>query len=186
MNTQEEAPVAFVSYSHDSPAHKRWVGAMASRLIENGVDVILDQWSISPGADLARFMEESVRSADRVLVVCTEEYVRKANGRAGGAGYESMMVTGELIRDLGSTRFIPLVRQSRRPVELPAALTTRLYIDFSDDTAYETSVKELLHELHGVPAIRKPPLGKSHLRVSRTPRGALARGKDPGRCTNWN
>lgn len=172
MNTQEEVPVAFISYSHDSHAHKRWVGMLASRLVDNGVDVILDQWSISPGADLARFMEDSVRRADRVLVVCTEEYVHKANGRAGGVGYEAMMVTGELIRDLGSTRFIPLVRQERSPIELPAALTTRLYIDFSDAAAYEARFEELLRELHGAPAIRKPTLGQNPFAAARTPRVA--------------
>ena len=36
------APRVFVSYSHDSQDHKNWVLTLATRLVKNGVDVILD------------------------------------------------------------------------------------------------------------------------------------------------
>jgi hypothetical protein len=161
MTQEKQPPLVFVSYSHDCPAHRRWVADLASQLVTNGVDVILDQWNLAPGTDIPRFMEDGVRRADRVLAVCTEAYVRKANERHGGVGYESMIVTAELIRDLGSTRFIPLIRQRSGRAELPAALATRLYIDFSDEAVYKASFDKLLRELHGVPAIMKPPLGKN-------------------------
>ena len=43
------APKVFVSYSHDSQDHKDWVLKLATRLVANGVDVILDQWDLSLG-----------------------------------------------------------------------------------------------------------------------------------------
>ena len=67
-------PIAFFSYSHDSPAHKDWVQHLASKLRENGVDAILDQWDLSPGQDVVAFMESSIAKADRVLLICTESY----------------------------------------------------------------------------------------------------------------
>ena len=73
--------------------------------MENGIDVILDQWEIEPGDDVPKFMERAVNEADRVLMVCTESYVRKADDGKGGVGYEAMIVTGELVRDLGSSKF---------------------------------------------------------------------------------
>lgn len=72
--------------------------------MNNGVDVILDQWELEPGDDVPKFMEQSVRRANKVLMICTEPYVRKADDGKGGVGYESMIVTGELaeIRPSGS------------------------------------------------------------------------------------
>ena len=40
---EHEVPKIFMSYSHDSPAHKKWVGELASKLVDNGIDVIFDQ-----------------------------------------------------------------------------------------------------------------------------------------------
>ena len=50
-------PKCFISYSHDNEDHKEWVLNLASRLVENGVNVILDQWNLSLGGDLPSFME---------------------------------------------------------------------------------------------------------------------------------
>ncbi len=105
-------PVVLVSSSHDSEEHKKWVRDFAMALRDGGIDVILDQWEIGPGDDVPKFMEQSVRRALRVIMVCTEEYVRKADDGKGGAGYEAMVVTGELVRDLGTRKFIPVIRQT--------------------------------------------------------------------------
>lgn len=105
-------PKVFVSYSHDSQEHKKWVLDLATRLRNNGVDAILDQWDLKPGGDLTHFMERSLSSADRVLMICTEKYVEKANSGAGGVGYEKMIVTADLLKAIDSEKIIPLIRQS--------------------------------------------------------------------------
>ena len=76
-------PKAFVSYSHDSQEHKKWVLDFATRLRNSGVDAILDQWELQPGDDLPHFMEKYLRTSDRVLMICTDQYVEKANTGAG-------------------------------------------------------------------------------------------------------
>jgi hypothetical protein len=73
-----------------------------------------------------------VAKADRVLTICTEAYVRKADDGKGGVGYEAMVVTGELVRDLGKNKFIPVVRQANPPAVRPRCVSTRLYVDFSE------------------------------------------------------
>ena len=102
MKNQEEeiSPKVFISYSHDTPQHRQWVGELASKLVHKGVDVILDQWDLGPGDDIPKFMEKGVAEADRVLMICTEPYVKKADEGKGGVGYESMIVTGELVQNL--------------------------------------------------------------------------------------
>lgn len=60
------------------------------------MDVVFDGFDLGPGDDVAKFMEKCVVAADYVLMICTEAYVRKADDGRGGAGYEVMIVTGEL------------------------------------------------------------------------------------------
>lgn len=161
MSPELTPPTVFISYSHDSPEHKRWVADLASRLVSNGIDVRFDQWDLRFGDDVPKFMEKAVREADRVLMICTESYVRKADDGVGGVGYESMIVSGELIRDLGTAKFIPVVRQGSDHPKLPAAVSTRLYIDLSNDEIVESELERLLRELHQAPVSIKPVLGKN-------------------------
>ncbi len=150
------APRVFISYSHDSPEHKQWVGKLAVRLRDNGVDVILDQWELEYGDDLPKFMERSVREADRVLMICTETYVKKADEGTGGVGYEAMVVTGELVRQLETRKFIPVMRSGDRK---PTSVSTRFHADLRDRPGYEEQFEELLKRLHKVVSLPKPPLG---------------------------
>lgn len=149
----------FVSYSHDSPEHKRWVTEFSSNLVKNGIDVILDQWDLGLGDDVPKFMEKSVSCAGRVLMICTESYVHKADDGKGGVGYEAMIVTGELVRNLGTSKFIPVLRQKTSEKLLPKSVATRFYVDMSLDDQGQFEL--LLRELHQAPAIEKPALGKN-------------------------
>lgn len=51
-----EAPTVFISYSHDSEAHKAGILRFATDLRNNGVDATLDQWDLAIGQDTAAFM----------------------------------------------------------------------------------------------------------------------------------
>lgn len=58
MITEHKTPPrVFISYSHDSPEHKRWVIEFATTIRGRGVDAILDQWHLRHGDDLPHFME---------------------------------------------------------------------------------------------------------------------------------
>jgi hypothetical protein len=154
-------PLVFISYSHDSRVHGKWVLGLASKLRENGVEVILDQWDLKLGDDVAKFMEKGVLEPDRVLMVCTESYVQKADEGKGGVGYETMIVTGELVQNLGTSKFIPVVRQKSDHVILPKSVATRCCINLSKDVEFDEQFGVLLRELHRVPATPKPPLGEN-------------------------
>ena len=154
-------PKVFISYSHDSPEHKRWVSELAARLRRNGIDAILDQWDLGLGDDITRFMERGIVSADRVLVICTDKYVSKANAAEGGVGYERMIVNAELVQNLGTDKFIPIIRQASGKEKTPTFLGTRFYADFRDDSQFDAEREKLIRELHEMPIVEKPPLGKS-------------------------
>ena len=156
-----EHPKVFISYSHDSAEHRRWVSELGAKLRHNGIDAILDQWDLGPGDDVTQFMERGIIDSDRVLVICTDSYVSKANAGEGGVGYERMIVTTQLVQDLGTDKFIPVIRQASGQEKMPTCLGTRFYIDFRNDNQFESEFDKLIHELHRVPVVEKPPLGKN-------------------------
>ena len=154
-------PKVFISYSHDSPEHKCWVSELAAKLRHGGIDVILDQWDLGLGDDITRFMKRGIVDSDRVLVVCTDQYVSKANANEGGVAYESMIVNAELVLDLGTNKFIPIIRQASGKEKTPTFLGTRVYADFRNDSQFEAACEKLIRELHEMPIVQKPPLGKN-------------------------
>nr|WP_279153065.1 toll/interleukin-1 receptor domain-containing protein [Pseudomonas mosselii] len=155
-----QIPKVFISYSHDSQEHKQWVLEFATRLRNSGIDAILDQWELQPGDDLPHFMERNLASADRVLMVCTDRYVEKANSGAGGVGYEKMIVTADLLKTIDSNKVIPIIRQEGSS-NTPTFLRSKLFINFSNDDQAEFSHDELVRTLHGKPLFVKPDIGHS-------------------------
>jgi len=162
-------PKVFISYSHDSQEHKSWVIDLARFLVSNGVDALIDVWAVRAGEDLPRFMEDGVTSADRVLMICTKRYVEKADGTIGGVGYEKMIVTAELIKNLGTSKFIPVIRQSELDRKVPKFMAARYYIDLSEGVDVDAARAHLLRDLHNVPPDR-PPLGLSPFAARMVPK----------------
>ena len=154
------SPKVFASYSHDSPEHKEWVLHLCTQLRKNGVDVILDRWDLSLGADVTLFMD-GIRDSDRVLVICTDAYVEKAKAGKGGVGYERRIVTAELLRNAKTNKFIPIIRQSSNDEVTPTVLAAALRIDFRNDDLFKEKLEELVREIHGTPKNPKPRLGEN-------------------------
>lgn len=162
------SPKVFISYSHDSQAHKQWTMNFAIRLRNSGVDAILDQWELQPGDDIPHFMERNLASADRVLMICTEPYVIKANSGAGGVGYEKMIVTADLMKSIASNKIIPIIRQDGGRL-LPTFLSSKYFIDFSGDEV-EYAYDELVRTLVGAPLFKKPAISNDMFKpVAETP-----------------
>lgn len=153
-------PKAFISYSHESQEHKQWVLNLATRLRNTGVDAIIDQWELKPGDDLPHFMETHLLNSDWILMICTDKYVDKANSGIGGVGYEKMIVTSDLMRNIDSNKVIPIVRQ-KGTLNVPTFLKTKLFIDFSHFDDFEFSYDELIRTLHNSPLYVKPEIGNN-------------------------
>ena len=156
-----QTPKVFISYSHDNEEHRNWVYRLACRLVESGVEVVLDQWDIQLGSNILKFMEKGLTNSDRVLVVCTDNYNKKSNEGLGGVGYEKNILTAELFSGQDTNKFIPCIRGVSTLAKTPVCLGGRAYVDFTHDSGFEVNLKQLLHELFGVPLKPKPALGKS-------------------------
>ncbi len=153
-------PRVFISYSHDSTAHKEWVLSFATTLRNRGVDAVLDQWDLKPGDDLPHFMETQLESCDFALMICTNTYVLKANAGSGGVGYEKMIMTSSMLSKIDDNKIIPIIRQNGEQLP-PTFLKTKLYIDFSNDEDAEYNFDDLLRSLLNAPLFIKPEIGNN-------------------------
>ena len=162
-------PRALLSYSWDSEEHKNWVLGLAERLQgESGVEILLDQWYLMPGDDRLHFMEQGVSQSDFVMVVCTPGYAQRADGRQGGVGYESMVITGKLADHILVNKFIPVLRDGSWTTSLPKYLKSRLGVDLSGNDYSDAQYELLLRVLHGE-LLQPPRVGPKPVFSSGTP-----------------
>jgi len=146
--TKIENLKVFISYSWDDEKHKAWVEKLATDL-NKYVYVILDQWDLRAGNDMAHFMEQSVSQSDKVLCILTPNYKQKCDGRKGGSGYESSLISTEIVRVNPPSKFIPILRYGDFINSCPLSLSPKLGLDFSsnDSETYKKMLEKLLIEI---------------------------------------
>lgn len=156
MNTSELS--VFISYSRESEEHTVWVRRLADSLeAMPEFHVIFDDYDMHAGKDLTHFMDAGAAS-DRIVVVVTPEYVKKANERLGGVGYESSVISAHLLENNLADRFVPVIR---RGTDRPSFLSSKAYVDFRNDQSFENSLGELKRALLRL-APAKRPAKKAH------------------------
>ena len=145
METEEKVPKVFISYSWSSDEHKKWVLDLAEKLVaKSGVDVILDRWHGVVGHDRFKFMEESIKVADKVLVICDKTYCNKANDRQGGVGTETIIITPDVYKDTKQEKFIPIsLEMENGEYLLPDFFKSRFALGIVKPENFEKTYKEL-------------------------------------------
>lgn len=153
----------FISYSWGNSEHQEWIVNLATRLMNDTIDVVLDRWSLKDGHDIFSFMEEMVKSDEifRVLIISNKKYSEKADIREGGVGTETQIITPSIYSKEKQEKFIPIVieRDENGEPYLPIYLKSRKYIDFSRIESFEDSYEELLRNILEAPSLPKPKIG---------------------------
>ena len=150
----------FISYAWTNDAYQKKVINLATKLRNDGIDVILDIWDLHTGADRFLFMEKSVSESDKVLILCNKVYKEKADNRYGGAGQETMIIAPEVYEKAAPEKFIPIImeRSLLGKEYIPQYLKSLIYIDFTDKNV-ESQYQNLLYAIHGVTKNIKPKIG---------------------------
>src|ERR1051325_4296053 len=148
-------PKVFVSYSRTSPDHENRVRAWSERLASDGIEVLLDQWSLEVGQDKYAFMEKMVvdETVSKVLVFSDQRYANKADQREGGVGTESQIISSEMYEKVDQKKFIPIVceKNARGEACLPVFLKNRIYVDFSTPEAANENYEHLVRLIFDKP-----------------------------------
>jgi hypothetical protein len=161
----EVHPRTFISYSHDSPEHLDRVLALADQLRYDGIDCRLDQYEDIPVKGWPRWMRQQLDEAEHVVVICTETYLRRFEGKeppgmGRGASWEGAIITQELYEAHAQTRrFIPVVFSGADLDHIPLVLRATTGVDLDPEHDIQASYERLyrlLTEQHLTPA---PPLG---------------------------
>lgn len=155
------ASKVFVSYSWTPDCNKKWVEQLVHRLEADGVQVVIDFKDLKLGHDKYAFMERTVsdETIKKVLIICNRTYKEKADGRVGGVGDESAIITSHIYGNVRQEKFIPVVNEydeNGKPF-LPNYLASRMYADLTD---FEIGYKQLLNSIEEVDAMDKSTTGK--------------------------
>jgi tetratricopeptide (TPR) repeat protein len=155
-----KVPTVFISYSHDSPEHADRVLALSDKLIQDGINCILDQYETSPPEGWPRWMDSHIRTADFVLMVCTETYFRRVMGeeepgKGLGVKWEGNLIYQHIYNaDTTNTRFIPILFEYCKVEHIPTPLQGATYY------RYPQQYEDLYRHLTNQPWTTKPKLGK--------------------------
>lgn len=159
ISTPALPPSAFVSYSHDSPAHCDRVLALANQLRADGIDVRLDRYVAHPPEGWPRWSERQAVESTFVLVVCTPSYRERfersrPDGAGKGAQWEGMIVQ-QLLYEAGgrNDRIVPVWFEDGSEDDVPLSL--RAYARYRLPSEHEL----LYRRLTGQPLDPAPPLG---------------------------
>ena len=132
--------------------------------MDSGIEVVLDKWDLRPGHDAVAFMESMATdpTIDKVLLICDRAYSEKADGRHGGVGTETQIISKKVYEQVNQERFIALVAEKDDDgrAYTPTFYHSRLYIDLSDPEAYSNGFDELIRCIYNQPQYTKPKLGK--------------------------
>jgi len=148
----------FISYSHDSEAHRERIRDLAARLRGHGMDAWIDQFTPPPVEGWPRWAEQQFAQARFVIVACTEPYAERFNrppGVGSGVGWEAVLIRQELYDRGGNTRFVPVYFDDNDG-GVPSVL--RSYARYLLPRDYEQLRKYLMGEAgRAVPALGSPP-----------------------------
>ena len=164
MKSTIEHPKVFISYAWGSEDYRLKVRSFATDLMGNGIDVLLDQWSLKEGNDTYAFMEQSVTDATitNVLILLDPVYEKKANERHGGVGTETQIISPEIYNKVKQEKFLPVIfeRGENGEIPKPQYLKTMLHFDLSREEKYDSEYQRLVKRLYGIEIVEKPELGK--------------------------
>ena len=142
----------FITHTSMTGEAIEWVKQLVLYLIDHGVQARLDKFHLRRGMDLPQWMCNELALADKVIVVCDENYKRKADGRLGGVGWETMIIQGDLANlPPDSTKYQVVVRAKDISEGLPLYLRTRYAFHAPPSDPSMTFREELLRELLDLP-----------------------------------
>lgn len=137
---------------------------LAHDLAELDIHVIIDKWDLKEGHDAHAFMERMVTDSEikKVALICDEIYAAKADGRAGGVGTETQILTPQLYGKTEQDKFVAIIleKDAEGKPFLPTYYSSRIYIDLSEPDTYAAEFERLVRWVFDKPLYQRPERGK--------------------------
>ena len=172
MKATIEKPKIFISYAWTSEEYINQVLGFASQLLEDGIDVVIDKWSLEEGNDTYKFMEKCVNdnTITNVLILIDPHYAEKANNREGGVGTETQIISEQVYNNADQNKFLPVIMKKDESGNIckPTYLVASYHFDLSEADKYDEEYKKIVKKLYGIPVYEKPELGNMPAWVEKT------------------
>jgi hypothetical protein len=158
-------PRVFLSYAHDSDAHREAVRNLWVFLCANGVDARIDRVAAERRQDWTLWMEEQVATADHVLVIASPAYKQRAGHEAEpdqgrGVQYEARLVRNLFYENQSDLqRFLPVVLPGGSTDDVPTFLSPAIATVYRVSAFTIPGAESLLRVLHGWPGEVQPTIG---------------------------
>ncbi len=157
-----------ISYSQDSKEHKEKVISFANFLRENGYDCSMDQLlkQTSTSIDFNEMMLKFIPNANKVIIVLTPDYKKKADSFEGGVGKEYRFINDDIIKN--ETKYILVTFTSLSIISfdelLPHGLKGRDIVDLVKDS--HNNYEELFSKLSDKPIYDFSPVNSSKTTIN--------------------
>lgn len=156
-------PKVFISYAWGTNEYQQKVLEFAKMLKHDGIQVLLDKWSVTAGDDLNVFMEKCVNdnTVTNVIILLDEVYAEKADGRKGGVGAETQIISQEVYSAVVQDKFILVIfeRNVNGDICKPVYLRSRSHYDLSTEEKFDYEYRKLIKHLFGREIYVEPELG---------------------------
>ncbi|MEL6628533.1 MAG: TIR domain-containing protein [Bacteroidota bacterium] len=147
----------FITYSWGSDAYNQKVIAFCNFLREKGFHATLDVEKAQGETALSFhvMMHQAMTDYDKVIVLLSEAYKKKAENFVGGVGFEYSMIIADIKRN--RNKYILASFDGYKDSILPLGLDGRQVVDLSS----ESGLNELYAKLQGVAMHQFVPVGKN-------------------------
>lgn len=164
------APKVFVSYAHESDAHKGSVLAFATFLRKAGIDAVLDLWFTGDRRDWYTWAIREMTDADFVLVVASPRYRRSGDGHGPSTENRGVQSEAALLRELVHAdraawlpKILPVLLPGHEIDEIPLFLQPHSASRYPVTSLDATGAGELLRVILRQPGHPAPEVGAERL-----------------------
>lgn len=105
-------------------------------------------------------MTKEILLSDKVILICDKYYAEKADTKRGGAGWETMIIQGDMLVNLNQNKYFCVVREEKMYDGLPIYMNSRFLYLWSNDEKYNEEFNNLLlniFDCDNIPPIGEPP-----------------------------
>ncbi|MCP9209767.1 toll/interleukin-1 receptor domain-containing protein [Streptomyces sp. NEAU-Y11] len=168
MTDDGRPPLVFISYAHedDGGVHRDQVRTLWRLLCAQGVDARLDLLAAESPQDWGVWMMHRYEEADRVLVIASPAYKRRAEvreepGTGLGVSWEATLLRAEVHGNPRDwfRRILRVVLPGGSADDLPAFLGGGAVTTYRIDPLTAAGAETLLRYLHGLPYELPPAIG---------------------------
>ena len=101
------------------------------------------------GTEMNYFMMASVKDADKIFLICTPTFEERSDKMKQACGFEALLISNKLVKDITTTKFVPIIRIGKVDETMPICLENRNALILHKNDNYDDKFSMLIENLQG-------------------------------------